>query len=202
MPRIIFRGSSTSSTAASRSTDSRARSFSRSRASSRRRAAATRSHTLRRACRLPGQRPPLLASCRNSLLRRLLSASQAIQRSVHDREGEPQDLAERAERLLFNVAHSGAGGEDFPCSRTSSRATPRLQQARQRHRLVTEHLGVHRPRRDHGRLPDREPDHPRRPPGIGKSGLVANIAEHVAVKERRPVAFFSLEMSDSELAQA
>ena len=38
-------------------------------------------------------------------------------------------------------------------------------------------------------------------PGMGKSGLVANIAEHVAVKERRPVAFFSLEMSDSELAQ-
>ena len=36
---------------------------------------------------------------------------------------------------------------------------------------------------------------------MGKSGLVANIAEHVAVKERRPVAFFSLEMSDSELAQ-
>ena len=38
-------------------------------------------------------------------------------------------------------------------------------------------------------------------PGMGKSGLVANIAEHVAVKEKRPVAFFSLEMSDSELAQ-
>ncbi len=36
---------------------------------------------------------------------------------------------------------------------------------------------------------------------MGKSGLVANIAEHVAVKQRRPVAFFSLEMSDSELAQ-
>ena len=36
---------------------------------------------------------------------------------------------------------------------------------------------------------------------MGKSGLVANIAEHVAVKERRPVAFFSLEMSEAELAQ-
>jgi replicative DNA helicase len=38
-------------------------------------------------------------------------------------------------------------------------------------------------------------------PGMGKSGFVANIAEHVAVKEKRPVAFFSLEMSESELAQ-
>jgi replicative DNA helicase len=38
-------------------------------------------------------------------------------------------------------------------------------------------------------------------PGMGKSGLVANIAEHVAVKERRSVAFFSLEMSEMEIAQ-
>ena len=35
---------------------------------------------------------------------------------------------------------------------------------------------------------------------MGKSGLVANIAEHVAIKQSRPVAFFSLEMSDMELA--
>src|ERR1700742_869447 len=38
----------------------------------------------------------------NSLLRRLLDASHTIQRSVHEREGEPLELAERAERLLFN----------------------------------------------------------------------------------------------------
>ncbi len=35
---------------------------------------------------------------------------------------------------------------------------------------------------------------------MGKSGLVANIAENVAVEGQRPVAFFSLEMSETELA--
>src|SRR3954471_9630081 len=41
----------------------------------------------------------------NSLLRRLLTASQRIQKSVHEREGEPDQLVERAESLLFRVAH-------------------------------------------------------------------------------------------------
>ena len=36
---------------------------------------------------------------------------------------------------------------------------------------------------------------------MGKSALVANIAENVAVKRDMPVAFFSLEMSEVELAQ-
>ncbi|MEA3366923.1 MAG: replicative DNA helicase [Planctomycetota bacterium] len=37
-------------------------------------------------------------------------------------------------------------------------------------------------------------------PSVGKSALALNIAEHVAVDEDRPVAFFSLEMSKEELA--
>ena len=38
-------------------------------------------------------------------------------------------------------------------------------------------------------------------PSMGKSALVTNIAENVAVKHSRPVALFSLEMSETELAQ-
>ena len=36
-------------------------------------------------------------------------------------------------------------------------------------------------------------------PGMGKSSFALNIAEHVAVKENRPVAMFSLEMSREQL---
>ena len=36
---------------------------------------------------------------------------------------------------------------------------------------------------------------------MGKSALVTNIAENVALKHGKPVALFSLEMSDTELAQ-
>jgi replicative DNA helicase len=41
----------------------------------------------------------------NSLLRRLLGAGQRIQGWVHERDGEPHELSERAEKLLFDVAH-------------------------------------------------------------------------------------------------
>lgn len=36
-------------------------------------------------------------------------------------------------------------------------------------------------------------------PGVGKTSFALNIALHVAMKERRPVGFFSLEMSKEEL---
>ena len=41
----------------------------------------------------------------NSLLRRLLGAGQEIQGWVNERDGEPRELSERAEKLLFDVAH-------------------------------------------------------------------------------------------------
>jgi replicative DNA helicase len=41
----------------------------------------------------------------NSLLRRLLGAGQEIQGWVHERDGGPRELSERAEKLLFDVAH-------------------------------------------------------------------------------------------------
>jgi replicative DNA helicase len=37
-------------------------------------------------------------------------------------------------------------------------------------------------------------------PGMGKTSLALNIAEHAAIREHRPVGLFSLEMSQEELA--
>src|SRR3982074_2154403 len=38
-------------------------------------------------------------------------------------------------------------------------------------------------------------------PAMGKSALVCNIAENAAVEHKRPVALFSLDMAEAELAQ-
>jgi replicative DNA helicase len=138
----------------------------------------------------------------NSLLRRLLAASQTIQNSVHGREGEPRELAERAEKLLFNVAHEEQAEDFHVLKDILSREVDRLEELASGKASVTgtpsgfadldNITGGFQP----GNLIILAAR-----PGMGKSGLVANIAEHVAVKKRRPVAFFSLEMSDSELAQ-
>lgn len=47
----------------------------------------------------------------NSLLRRLLGAGQEIQGWVNERDGEPRELSERAEKLLFDVAHKEQAGD-------------------------------------------------------------------------------------------
>ncbi len=38
-------------------------------------------------------------------------------------------------------------------------------------------------------------------PGMGKTSFALNVAQHVAIREERPVGIFSLEMGESELAQ-
>ena len=58
------------------------------------------------------------------------------------------------------------------------------------------------PRRDHRRLPAGQPDHHRRPPVDGQVARSSrNIAENAALEHGKPVALFSLEMSEAELAQ-
>jgi len=138
----------------------------------------------------------------NSLLRRLLGAAQTIQKSVHEREGEPQALAEQAERLLFKVAHEEQVEDFHVLKDILSREVDRLEELATGKAAVTgtpsgfvDFDGI-----TGGFQPGNLIILAARP-GMGKSGLVANIAEHVAIKERRPVAFFSLEMSDAELAQ-
>jgi replicative DNA helicase len=121
---------------------------------------------------------------------------------VHSREGEPQELAERAERLLFNVAHEEQAEDFHVLKDILSREVDRLEELAQGTAEIhgTPSGFVDFDAITGGFQPGNLIILAARP-GMGKSGFVANIAEHVAVKEKRPVAFFSLEMSDSELAQ-
>src|SRR5215213_5852378 len=123
----------------------------------------------------------------NSLLRRLLGAGQEIQGWVNERAGEPRELSERAEKLLFEVAHDEIDRlEKLSTGETELTGTP------SGFRDVDAVTGGFQP----GNLIIVAAR-----PAMGKSALVANIAENVAVKKQQAVAFFSLEMSEVELAQ-
>src|SRR3954453_14487067 len=138
----------------------------------------------------------------NSLLRRLLGAGQEIQGWVNERDGEPRELSERAEKLLFDVAHKEQASDFKLLSEILHDEVDRLE------KLSTGELemtGTPSGFRDidavtGGFQPGNLIIAAARP-AIGKSALVANIAENVAVKKQLPVAFFSLEMSEVELAQ-
>jgi replicative DNA helicase len=126
----------------------------------------------------------------NSLLRRLLGAGQQIQGWVHERDGEPRELSERAEKLLFDVAHKEQASDFKLLSEILHDEVDRLEKLSTGE---TELTGTPSGFRDIDSITGGfQP---------GKSALVANIAENVAVKRQLPVAFFSLEMSEVELAQ-
>ena len=138
----------------------------------------------------------------NALLRRLLEAARRIEQSVHQREGEPRDLVERAESLLFKVAHEERAEDFRDLAGILEAEVDRLEKVWKSDSAIT---GTPSGFTDldaitGGFQPGNLIIIAARP-GMGKSGLVANIAEHVAVKEHRSVAFFSLEMSEMELAQ-
>jgi replicative DNA helicase len=138
----------------------------------------------------------------NSLLRRLLGAGQQIQGWVHERDGEPRELSERAEKLLFDVAHKEQASDFRLLSEILHDEVDRLEKLSTGESELT---GTPSGFRDidaitGGFQPGNLIVIAARP-AMGKSALVANIAENVAVKREMPVAFFSLEMSEVELAQ-
>ena len=138
----------------------------------------------------------------NSLLRRLLGAGQRIQEWVRDRDGQPRQLAEDAERLLFEVAHEEQASDFRRLNEILGDELDRLEKLSSGDAELT---GTPSGFRDidaitGGFQPGNLIIIAARP-AMGKSAWVANIAENVAVKHGMPVAFFSLEMSEVELAQ-
>ena len=138
----------------------------------------------------------------NSLLRRLHGAGQEIQGWVNERDGEPRELSERAEKLLFEVAHKEQASDFKKLSDILHDEIDRLEKLSTGE---TEMTGTPSGFRDidavtGGFQPGNLIIVAARP-SIGKSALVCNIAENVSTKYGKPVAFFSLEMSEVELAQ-
>jgi replicative DNA helicase len=137
----------------------------------------------------------------NAQMRALLSASYEIQASVHSREASARDLVERAERSMLEVAHDDRQkkiraiadilhDETDKLHRLSVSKTP-LTGTPSGFKDIDEKTGGFQP----GNLIVIAAR-----PSMGKSALVANVAEN-AVLEGHAVALFSLEMSESELAQ-
>ncbi len=138
----------------------------------------------------------------NALLRRLLTASQQIQSSVHNREGEPQQLAEHAERLLFDAAHREQAGDFSQLSDVLEEEVDRLEKLSKGDASVTGvATGFTELDSITGGFQGGNLVVIAARPGMGKSGMVINIADHLAREKGKAVAMFSLEMSEMEIAQ-
>ena len=137
----------------------------------------------------------------NSLMRRLDAAAKRIQQSVAEARRESSELVEQAERLLFQVAHEERAvdfrelgeilHEEIDKLEALSKGTAEVTGTPSGFRDLDEKTGGFQP----GNLIIIAAR-----PAIGKSTLICNFAENVALKTKKPVALFSLEMSEMELA--
>src|SRR4051812_19882305 len=136
-----------------------------------------------------------------SLLRRVLNATRDIQDEVLSRSGSPRDLIERAEKTLFQIGHDDGKGEMRSIEDVLHEEVDKLEA------LSREDVGLTGTPSGFNDLDDVtggfQPGNLvvlAARPSMGKSALATNIAENAAVKHGKPVALFSLEMSETELA--
>ncbi|MDX6706314.1 MAG: replicative helicase [Solirubrobacteraceae bacterium] len=138
----------------------------------------------------------------HALMRRLLSTTYEIQASVLNHQASPRELVEQAERAMLEVAHDDRR-KDF---RTIEEILDdELKKMEKLSREGTALTGTPSGFRDldeitGGFQPGNLVIIAARP-SMGKSALVTNIAENASIDHGKPVALFSLEMSETELAQ-
>jgi replicative DNA helicase len=136
------------------------------------------------------------------MLRSVLTTSREIQEQILAFQGSPQELIERAEKALFQIGHEDGSGELRAIEDVLHEELDKLE------RLSREGLDVTGTPSDYKDLDELLGGFQKgnlivlaARPSMGKSSLVTNIAENAAVNHTKPVALFSLEMSETELAQ-
>ena len=138
----------------------------------------------------------------HAMMRRLLATAQDIQENVLEFSGDPQQLLDDAETALFRVAHAEHAGDVRQIRDVLDEELDRLEL------ISREGLEVSGTPSGFGELDQLtggfQPGNlivVAARPSMGKSALVTNIAENAAVRYGKSVALFSLEMSETELAQ-
>jgi replicative DNA helicase len=137
----------------------------------------------------------------DALMRGILETTRQIQAEVLAHRGEPRELIERAEQALFKIGHEGGMAEMRTIEAVLHEEIDKLEELSRRDIGLTgtpsgfpdidDLTGGFQP----GNLIVLAAR-----PSMGKSTLATNIAENAAIDHGKPVALFSLEMSETELA--
>src|SRR3954470_10003511 len=138
----------------------------------------------------------------NAMLRRLLDAAYEIQSKVHSHEAPPRELVDLAERTILEVAHEDSRKDFRSIEVVLDAETTKLAELSRAGKAIPgtasgyEDLDTITGGFQPGNLIILAAR-----PSMGKSSLMANFCENAALEGKKAVALFSLEMSESELAQ-
>lgn len=132
--------------------------------------------------------------------RELISAASQITESAFDEGGEATAVLDKAEELIFALSQKHLRQVFLPVKEALAESFDRLDEL---HKRAGGLRGVPTGFKDiDDTLAGLQASNLiilAARPGIGKTALALNIAQHVSVKEKLPVGFFSLEMSKEEL---
>ncbi|MHC4294436.1 MAG: replicative DNA helicase [Planctomycetota bacterium] len=135
-----------------------------------------------------------------AMLRELIVAGTDIVRDAYDSREEPADIVEQAEQRIFEVASARIGDEAVSLKGLLEQTFEQLQE--HDGQLITGlSSGYHQLDELTAGFQNSEMIVIAARPSMGKTSLLLNIAEYMAVHDSRPLAFYSLEMSKQQIAQ-
>jgi replicative DNA helicase len=136
------------------------------------------------------------------ILRNLINASTQIAAECYNASWDADELVDKAEQIIFEIASKKVESRSVPLRDIIRGSIETIDNLYQRKENIT---GLATGFRDMdirtAGLQKSDLIVMAGRPSMGKSALVTCIAEHVAVVEKKPVAFFSLEMSKEQLVQ-
>ena len=137
-----------------------------------------------------------------AILRNLISVSTEIVRESYEIPDDVDEFVDKAEQLIFEVARDTSSKSFIQLREILMETLDRIGNMTQNKSGVT---GIPTGFVDFDEMTSglQESDLVilAARPSMGKTTLALNMAQHIAVKEKLPVAFFSMEMSQNQLAQ-
>lgn len=136
-----------------------------------------------------------------SILRKLIySANRILERSFSDAE-DPGVLLEEAEKTIFQISQERTRTGFAPLQELLSSAYQHVESLHEHKGLVTgTATGYNQLDQMMSGLQDSDLVIIAARPGLGKTSLALNIAQHVTVQQQKVAGVFSLEMSSQQLA--
>ena len=138
----------------------------------------------------------------NSVLRSLIQVGNRIAELGYERPGEVRELLDESENMVYEISQNRVHGEARPLRDLVAEQFDRIEKLHEQGRKIT---GISTGFADLDKLTSGFQESNliilAARPAVGKTALALDIAQNIALKDDVRVVIFSLEMSDSELAQ-
>ena len=138
---------------------------------------------------------------RKAILRNLIGAAGKIAAVGYEEANDAETAIDRAESILFEISQRRAVSDFEPLSKLLADAYDRLEHLHDhRGQIIGVPSGLTQLDALLGGFQPSDLIILAARPSVGKTSLALNIAQHAAVRERKKVAVFSLEMSREQIA--